>query len=104
MMKDFICTGCEKGPCTVDQSAVRPVLTDYFRSNSPSSDWWKYYDFTRNYQCMDVINAREDVFWCDQCGFMLEDHMLHIVQEEDGCDLHFCPDCYVKYHGGIVCD
>lgn len=102
MIKDFIsCTGCKKGPCTVHETAVRPVLTDYYRSYSPTSDWWKYFDFVRDYQCMDVINAREDIFQCDHCGFLLEEHLLHIVQGDNDYDLRYCPDCYHQLLGDI---
>lgn len=93
MKKEFLCSNCKKGPCTVDQTAVRPVLIDYYRSYYPTSDMWKHYDFTRVHQCMDVINSRKDIFWCDHCGFMLEDHMLHTLVEEDS-ELQLCPDCY----------
>lgn len=49
MRKDFICTGCVKGPCKVSEDEVRPVLVDYCKSYYPSSTWWKHYDFTRVY-------------------------------------------------------
>lgn len=102
MIKDFInCTGCKKGSCIVEQTAVRPVLTDYFRSHYPSSSWWRYYDFTGINQCMEVINKREDIFQCDHCGFFLEDHLLHIVQGDSGYDLHYCPDCYHQLLGDM---
>lgn len=101
MIKDFICTGCKQGPCNTNESAVRPVLTDYFRSYSHSSDLWWYFDFTRKFQCMDVINERKDIFWCDHCGFLLEEHLLHIVQADSGLDLHLCPDCYKQLIGDM---
>ncbi|MDF2609310.1 MAG: hypothetical protein K0R92_784 [Lachnospiraceae bacterium] len=93
MIKDFVCKGCKKGPCRVDQTAVRPVLT----SNQPSSDLWKYYDFVRDYQCMEVINSREDLFWCDDCGFIVEDHMRNILVDKAGYEWQFCPDYFERY-------
>lgn len=96
MKKDFVCKGCKQGPCNTNESAVRPVLTDYCRSYQPSSDWWKYYDFTRVYQCIDVINTRTDIFQCDGCGFLPENHMLHIVNSGTLTEWQLCPDCYER--------
>ena len=96
MIKDFVCKGCKKGPCRVDQTAVRPVLIDYVRSYGASSDWWKRFDFVRNYQCLWVINNRTDVFQCDFCGFLLENHMLYMITDSEGDKWHFCPDCYER--------
>lgn len=97
MIKDFICKGCKLGPCHTNESAARPVLTDYCKSYNPSSDLWKYFDFVRVYQCVEVINSREDIFQCDDCGFLLEDHMLHTLIDKSGYEWQFCPDCHKRY-------
>lgn len=102
-MKDIICNGCNHGPCYTNDTAIRPVIINCYRSNKPKSDLWKYYNSINDYQCMDLINRRNDVFQCNECGFFLEDHMLHIIQDESGYDIHVCPDCYAKYHGGAIC-
>lgn len=102
MIKDFICNGCNYGPCYTNESAVRPIIIRSYRSNKPKSDLWKYYNAIKDYQCMNVINRRSDIFQCDECGYLLENHMLHIVQGEDGCDVCLCPDCYSKFHGGVI--
>lgn len=104
MLNNFICSGCDNGPCHTNESAVRPVIIRCYPSYKPNSDLWKYYRGIKDYQCMNVINRRNDVFQCDECGFLLEEHMLHIIQGENNSDIHVCPDCYAQYHGGIVCD
>ena len=102
MIKDIVCIGCAKGPCYTNESAVRPVLTNY-KSYSPSSDLWWHYDFIRVYQCMDVINIREDVFQCNLCGFYFENHMLHTISAF-GPEHQLCPDCCQRYREVIKDD
>ena len=46
---------------------------------------------------MEVINAREDLFWCDDCGYFVENHMLHTLIDKSGYGWQFCPDCYERY-------
>lgn len=95
MLKNMICKGCKKGPCIKDESALRPVLTDYYKSYRPSSELWKYYDFTSVNQCFDVIHSREDIFQCDSCGFLLENHMRHTLIDA-GEEYQLCPDCFLR--------
>ena len=95
MLKNVICTGCEKGPCLKSESALRPVLTSYYKSYHPSSELWRYYDFTRVNQCFDVIHSREDIFQCDSCGFLLENHMRHTLIDA-GEEYQLCPDCFLR--------
>lgn len=96
MLNNVICKGCKMGPCIKNESALRPVLTECCKSNCTSSDLWRNYDFTRVNQCMDVIKRREDVFQCDFCGFLLENHMRHTLIDGDGEEYQLCTDCYQR--------
>lgn len=96
MLKNVICNNCKMGPCLKSESTLRPVLTNYCKSYHPSSELWRYYDFTRVNQCFDVINCREDVFQCDYCGFLLENHMRHTVFDGSGEEYQLCPDCFLR--------
>jgi len=97
MIKDFICTGCNKGPCIKREDEVREVWSDYYKSTYHSSDWWSTYDFRGTRQCMDVINQREKIFQCERCGHFFEDYMLHTLTDDVGYEWRFCPDCYERY-------